>query len=160
MTQIRRINYSNDKRITAIKAQPIDGYVWVAFAKNSDDVCILEKQFKFQLNQTFFSIEKEVNEILSLDLDSSNLYLAYDDSELLGEILSLSNPISFTTEIEIPGGITESPVDVHVNGSDLWFLIPGNDTGSNAKLLLYDTFGTFQLEIDLTRTGEEVLNAS
>jgi len=159
MTSIRRFNYSNDKQITAQISDEIDNFIWISFAKNSDGNCILEKEAKFFPTQTYFSLERAVDEIVNLDLDSSNIYTAYDDTTLLGEIISKTNPLTSTTEIS-RGSYTEAPVDVKVNSSDLWFLLPGNASGSNAKLLKYNTSGVFQQEVDLINSFQTVTNAS
>ncbi len=158
MTSINRFDYSTDKQITAQIADEIDNFLWVAFAKNDDGNCILEKEAKFFPTQTYFSIDKSVDEIINLDLDSSNIYTAYDDTTLLGEILSKTNPLTSTTEI-LKGSTLESPVDVKVNSSDLWFLLPGNISGENAKLLKYNTSGVFQQEVDLITSSLVVNNA-
>ena len=158
MTSIRRFNYSNDKQITAQISDEIDNFLWIAFKQNSDGNCILEKEAKFFVTQTYFSLERAVDEIVNLDLDSSNIYTAYNDSSLLGEIISKTNPLTNTTEIS-KGAFTESTVDVKVNSSDLWFLLPGNASGTNAKLLKYNTSGVFQQEVDLINSFETVVNA-
>ncbi len=158
MTSIRRFNYSNDKQITSQIADEITDFLWVGFAQNTDGNCVLEKQAKFFPTQTYFSLERSVDEIINLDLDSSNIYVAYDDTTLLGEIISKSTPLSITTEIS-KGASVESPVDVKINGSDLWFLLPGNASGTNGKLLKYNTSGVFQQEVDLINSSEVVNNA-
>ena len=159
MTSIRRFEYSSDKQITAQISDEIDNFLWISFAKNSDGNVILEKQAKFFVTQTYFSLEREVTEVNAMDLDSSNLYVSYIDSTLLGEIISKNNPLTNTTEIS-KGSFIESPVDVKVNSSDLWFLLPGNASGTNTKLLKYNTSGTFIQEVDLIKSSLVVNNAS
>lgn len=159
MTTTRRFEYSSDKQITAQIADEIDNFLWVGFAQNSDGNCILEKQAKFFPTQTYFSLEKAVDKIIELDLDSSNIYVAYDDTTLLGEIISKTNPLTSTTDI-LRGSLVESAVDVKVNSLDLWFLLPGNASGTNAKLLKYTTSGTFIQEVDLIKSSSVVNNAS
>ena len=158
MTSIRRFNYSNDKQITVQIADEIRDFLWVGFAQNSDGNCIFEKQAKFFPTQTYFSIERDVDEIVALDLDTSNIYIAYDDSTLLGERLSKTNPLTSFIQIS-KDSFTESPVDIKVNSSDLWFLLPGNASGTNAKLLKYNTSGVFQLEVNLINSFETINNA-
>ncbi len=158
MTSIRRFNYSNDKQITSQIVDEIDDFIWIAFAKNSDGNCILEKEAKFFPTQTYFSIERSVDEIVAMDLDSSNIYVAYNDPTLLGEKISKISPLTNTTQISKDSFI-ESPVDIKVNSSDLWFLLPGNASGTNAKLLKYNTSGVFQLEVNLINSFETINNA-
>lgn len=160
MTIKRRINYSDNTQITAIKKQTNDSYLWVAYDQNSDGVCILEKQWGFSPDQTFFSLEKQVTKIVKMDCNSTLLFVAYQDDSLLGEILTLNNPLSDNAEIDIPSGISEYPIDVKVDGSDLWFLLPGIISGSNTKLLRYQLDGDFVETIDLDQSGKVVTDAS
>ncbi|KKM05411.1 hypothetical protein LCGC14_1754360 [marine sediment metagenome] len=158
MTTIKRFNFSSDKQITAQKADNLLDFLWVAFAQNSDGNCIIEKGAKFYPTQTYFTLERAVTSVVGMDLDSSNLYVAYNDATLLGEIISKSNPLTSTTEIS-RGVIAEAPVDVLIDGTDLWFLLPGNLSGLNAQLLKYNTSGVLQETVDLTKSGLTVTNA-
>jgi hypothetical protein len=158
MTLNRRFNFSDDNQITAQKADNINNFLWVAFAQNTDGNCIIEKEAKFHPTQTYFSLERAVTEVNAMDLDSSKLYVSYNDSSLLGEIISKNNPLTSTTEIS-KGAIVESPIDVLINGTDLWYLLPGNASGTNAKLLKYNTSGVLQQTVDLSKSGEIVVNA-
>lgn len=160
MTINRRFTYDETK-ITAIKVDQTTNFLWIAYEKNSDGICVLKKVSGFDPDQLYFDIDDiEVDKIVKIDLDSSNIYLAFDDSTLLGKILDQTNPLTTTTEISIPVGIVEKPVDVAVNDTDLFFLIPGNSSGTNAKILKYNTSGVFQETIDLTKTAVEVTNAT
>lgn len=154
-----RFEYSSDKQITTSKIDETDNFLWVAFAQNSDGNCIIEKEFFAQPKQTFFSLEREVNEVKAIDLDTDNIYVAYDDDTLIGEIIDKDNPLTVTTEISLPIGINEKPVDIAIDGSILWFLLPGNTSGENAKLIRYNSSGVFQETIDLVKTGLTILNA-
>lgn len=156
---IRRFSYSDNKKITALKKQVDDSFLWIAFAQDSDGICFLEKQSVFSPDQTFFSLERLVEKIVKIDSDSSFIYLAYQDSTLLGEIISVNNPLTNTTEIDILSGLEEFPIDVKVNGSDLWFLLPGIISGSNASLLRYDTDGNYVETVDLGQSGRIVTDA-
>lgn len=154
----KRFNFSSDKQITALKADNIVDFLWVAFAQNSDGNCIIEKEAKFYPTQTYFTLERAVTEVIGMDLDTTNLYVAYNDTTLLGEIISKTNPLTSTTEIS-RGDIEEAPVDVIINGTDLWFLLPGDASGTNAQLLKYNTSGVLQDTVDLTKSGLTVTNA-
>lgn len=156
----RRFEYLNDKQITAQVSDENDFFLWIAFAQNSSGNCIIEKEYAFEPDQTFFTLTRTVTKVNQMALDSSNVYVAYEDSTLLGEIISKNNPLTTTTTINIPVGINESPVDVLVDGSDLYFLIPGVISGENAKILRYDTSGSFVETIDLNKSGSIVTNAS
>jgi len=157
MTINKRFEFSNDKQITAQKADSLNNFLWIGFAQNSDGNCIIEKEAKIQPTQTYFSLERAVNNINAMDLDSSNLYVAYEDSVLLGEIISKSNPLTSTTEIS--KSVVESPIDVLINGTDLWFLLPGIASETNAQLLKYNTSGVLQQTVDLNKSGQIVYDA-
>lgn len=158
MTINRRFNFSDNKKITAQKADNISDFLWMAYAQNSDGNCIIKKSAKFFPTQTYFTLERAVNEVNAIDLDSTNIYVSYNDSTLLGEIISKTNPLTSTTEID-RGAIVESPVDVLINGTDLWFLLPGDSSGNNAQLLKYNTSGVLQQTVDLSKSGSTVYNA-
>lgn len=157
MTSIRRFEYSNDKQITAQKVDELSDFLWVAFAQNNDGNCIIEKESKFFPVQTYVSLERSVSNVNQMDLDSSFVYVAYEDDILLGEVISKNNPLTVTTEI-LKEAFVESPVDVLASGTDLWLLLPGNASGINAKLLRYTTSGVFQQEVDLNKSGGFVVN--
>jgi len=155
----RRFTYT-EKNITDVVADENGNFVWIAYAQDSEGNCNLKKTSAFSPDQIYFDIDKAVTNINAMTIDTANLYLAFDDSVLLGEILGTSNPLSNIIQINIPVGIVEVPVDIAVDGTDLFFLIPGNQTGTNAKILKYDTLGVLQDTIDLTKTGVTVVNAT
>ena len=154
----RRFNFSTDKKITAQIADNINNFIWLAFDQNSDGNCIIEKAAKGYPTQTYYSLNRAVTEINALALDSTKLYVSYTDSTLLGEIISKTNPLTSTIKI-YKGAIIESPVDVLVNGTDLWLLLPGNVSGTNAQLLRYNLSGVLQQTVDLNKSGSIVNNA-
>ena len=157
MTSINRYTYSR-KQITAQKADNTNNFLWLAFAQNSSGICYIEKKAKFKPDQTYYSLQRSVDAISALDVDASNLYVSYDDSALLGEIISTTNPLTSFTQIS-KGEIAESPVDVAIDGSDLWFLLPGDLSGTNAQLLKYNTSGVLQETVDLSKSGLTIVNA-
>lgn len=157
MVITRRFTFT-DPTITASIADETNEFFWAAYATDGSN-CVIKKLAFIQPNQVFFSLDREVTNIPAMEVNSTHLFVAYDDSSLLGERISLNNPLTSTTEISIPIGITEAPVDVKVDGSNLWFLIPGAVSGTNAKLLRYNTSGTLQETIDLTDSLNTVTNA-
>lgn len=155
----KRIVYVSDKQITATKIDSADNYLWIAFAQNASGNCILEKQSAFDPNQTFFSVDRSVDAINAMDLDSDDIYVAYDDSTLFGERLGKNNPITDVTTISYPAGANEAPIDVRINDSFIWFLTPGTASGENAKLFKYTTTPSLSETIDLTKSGSIVTDA-
>lgn len=146
----RRFNFSEEKTITALAVDSQNRYLWQAFDQDLSGNCAIQKVSAFEPSQVFFDFTREVNEIVAMDLNTSNLFVAYNDDSLLGEIISLNNPLTNTTEISIPAGISQIPVSVIVDGTDLWYLVPGTVSGTIAKLLLYNTSGILQQTIELT----------
>lgn len=157
MTVIRRFTYDNPL-ITALIEDEIGYYAWLGFAEE-DGECLIKKVWGGSPDQIFFELSREVESINAFAIDTTQLYVAYTDDELLGEILTQSNPVSGNTEIEIPSGVTQFPVDVKVNGTDLFFLLPGSDSGTNAQILVYDTDGDYQETIDLSNSSDTVVDA-
>lgn len=158
MTSIKRYEYLNDKKITAQKADNLDNYLWVAFDKNTSNNCVIKKCGFGLPTQTYYTLTREVTKVNALDLDNTNLYVAYNDATYLGEIISKNNPLTVITPIS-RGAIIEAPVDVKIDNDDLWFLLPGNASGTNAQLLKYDRLGVAQTTVDLNKSGVFVTNA-
>jgi hypothetical protein len=158
MTSIKRYEYSSEKKITAQKADILDNYLWVAFDKNTSNNCVIKKCGFGLPTQVYYSLNRQVNAVAELDLDATNVYVAYNDATYLGEIISKNNPLTVATPIS-RGAIIESPVDVKIDNDDLWFLLPGNASGTNAQLLKYDRLGVAQTTVDLNKSGVVVANA-
>jgi len=157
MTITTQHSFSSNEDVTAMYSDTNSNHLWTAFAQNSSDYCILKKQGCLDPEQTYYSLNKYVDEIVAIAGDATYIYLAYSDTTLLGEIISASNPL--TTTVEITNPESEDPVDVLISGSDLWYLLPGSASGANAKLLKYNTSGVLQTTVDLTKSGTTITNA-
>jgi hypothetical protein len=136
-----------------------NSFFWLAFKKNSSGKCIIKKVLAFKPDQTFYTIERSIDAINDMDISTTLLYAVYDDSSLFVESMSLTNPLSTYTQATIPSGITEAPVGVITDGTDVWVLVPGAASGTNAKLVKYNTSLVFQETVDLTKSGNPVTNA-
>ena len=145
---IRRFEYTNNKKLTALKSDSVNNAIWIAFSIDSDNNVIIERKSAFEPDQNFFTLTRSIDQVTDMDIDSTNLYVSYADDTLLGEIISITNPLTITTTIDIPVGITETPVAVRIDGSDLYFLLPGNTSGENAKILKFNDDGDFIETID------------
>lgn len=158
---IRRFVYSDNKRVSKVKADTYNNYFWVAFEQNSDGSVILEKQSAFDPTQIFFSLEREAESILGMALNATQLFVSYagHTDDLLGERISVINPLTSTDEIVKPVGVTEDAVDVQMFDDEFYFLTPGVLSGSNAKLIHYEDGGDFIEVIDLTKTGLTITDA-
>lgn len=158
MTTIRRFPSDNER----ISCQVIDldnNFLWIAYEQNSDGICIIQKVSAFSPDQVYFTIEREVSKISQLFINDDYIYAIYSDSTLIAEKLSITNPLTSTQVFNRQIDLVEYPIDIIVEGFQVFILTPGEETGENAKVLIYDTDGNFDEEIDLIRTGEEVLNA-
>ena len=159
MTIQRTFDYT-EPTITAQVVDDSDQTLWIAFSQNGEGNCVLKKVSAFDPSQTFYSIDIAVTEITSMTISGSTLYLAYDDATLMGASYSISNPLTTSTDFDRIVGINESPIDIVTNGTDLFYLIPGNISGENAKIIILSTAGIFDQTIDLLKSGNIVLNAN
>lgn len=155
---VKRTEYPR-LQITAQLSEDTTNSVWTAFDQDTDGQVILERQSAFCPNQTFFSLDlaKDINlnartvtKIAEMDVNISNLFVALHDSTLIGEIISLTNPISSRTDVTKPVSVTENPVDVAVSTNRIFFLTPGNASGTDAELHIYTLSGTFDETLTLT----------
>jgi DNA-binding beta-propeller fold protein YncE len=94
-----------------------------------------------------------------MTVDNTYLYVAYEDNTLLGEIFTLNNPLATTTEIFIPSGVTEYPVDIAIDDTYIYFLLPGILSGTNTQILKYDLAGNYIQTLDLSESSNIVTNA-
>jgi len=154
----RRFTYT-DPVITASKADNTNNFLWLAFLQNSAGNCIIEKEFSFKPTQTFFTIERAVDEVRNMDLSASFLYVVYDHATAFAERFSLNNPLTTFTQITRPVGANEAGIDILYDGTDVWVLTPGTASGENAKLFRYNTSLVLQETVDLTKSGSTVTDA-
>jgi len=155
----RKFDYT-EPTITAQAVDDSNQYLWLAFSQDVNGNCVLKKVSAFQPDQVFFSLEIAVNEITAMQISGSYIYLAYDDDSLIGARYSTSSPLTSSIDFSIPSGITEAPVDLVIDNSTLFYLIPGNVSGTNSKVVEFTLTGTFVETIDLVKSGNIVTNAS
>ena len=155
----KRFIYDETQIISQIVDQT-NNQLWLAFAQDASGNCALQKYSAFDPSQVYYDIDISVDSITKMFIDGSYLYLAYDDTNYIGAKYSINNPLTSNSTFNIPSGITEAPVDLLVSGSDLWYLLPGNATGINAKLIRLNTSGVYQETIDLIETGNIITGAS
>lgn len=158
MTIQRTFDYT-EPTITAQIVEDTNQFLWLAFSQNADGNCVFQKVSAFDPSQVFFSVEVAVDKITSMRISGTNIYFSYEDSVLIGARYSTSNPLLTSIDFTKPAGITEGAIDLGVDGSDVFFLLPGNTSGNNAKVVKFSTSGVFDQTIDLLSTGNIVLNA-
>lgn len=143
MTQIKTYNYSESQIKDVIVDTSVNGnYLWILQSDN------LKKVAASNPLQYYFDIDTTETLVKGF-LYSSYLYLAVDDITLIGKRYSITNPLTTYTNFTKPIGITEAPVDVVVGTLGVFFLIPGNLSGTNAKIVKMSVAGVYDLTIDL-----------
>lgn len=160
MTNIRRIDYSSNEEISAIVTDSANDALWLSYKKNASDNCILKRVSAFDPNQTYYTVEIQVEEIPRLIVSGSVIYCLYDSSTLIGAKYSTTNPLSTSTDFDLPESVVETPVDFTFDGTYLYYLIPGAISGQNASIVKLTSSGTYVETIDLLKSGNIVLNAS
>lgn len=146
----------NENKITAQVVDQTYNQIWLAYAQDASGNCALQKLSAFNPNQLYYDIDIAVDEISRMIISGAYLYLAYDNSSLIGARYAVNNPLTDSDDFSIPSGILEAPVDVLVSGSDLWYLTPGSSLGENAKLIKMTITGTFDEIVDLTTVYDAV----
>lgn len=146
----------SEKKVTSIVN---DGnYMWIAFF-GVDGVSHLYKASAYNLNWRYFKLNVSADSISKLVIDSGYLYLALDSSLYIGEQILAGNPLANYTYIDKPAGIVERAIDVVTSTNYIYFLIPGEITGTNAKVIKYSKALEYMLTVDLAQTGEIITNA-
>lgn len=143
MTIIRNFDLSESHLLSMVSDTYSGQYLWLLFANT------LKKVSANDPTQVYFDITTTETLIKGCIL-STYIYLALDDSTLIGRRYSLTAPITTYTDFSLPAGITEAPVDILASGSYVYFLIPGNAIGTNAKIVKFTTAGVYSETIDLT----------
>lgn len=141
MTQIKNYNFDETQLVDIVVDISNTGYLWVLQANN------LKKVSAHNPLQIYFDVDTTETLIKGF-LYSSYLYIALNDSTLICRKYSIVNPNTYTNFTK-PVGITEAPVDVVTGSLGVFFLIPGNLSGTNAKIVKMSTAGVYDQTIDL-----------
>jgi hypothetical protein len=142
MTQINTYNFSETQLLDVIVDITSGQYLWILQANN------LKKVSASNPLQIYFSINTTQTLIKGF-LYSSYLYICLSDSSLIGKRWSITNPLTTYSTFTKPAGINEAPIDIVVGTLGVFFLIPGNISGENAKIVKMSTSGIYDLTIDL-----------
>jgi len=146
--QIKKFNYS-ETEISDIAVDTNNSeYLWVAFKQDTSGNCTLQKLSAHNPLQKYFDIDIVATEISKIIINSTNIYIALNDVTYFAKIYSVTNPLSDVTSIAIPSGITQKPIDIVV-GDNLYILLPGSTSGTNAKICMFSTAGVYSETIDL-----------
>lgn len=159
MVQFRSFNFD----LTEVTAMVVDttgtNFKWVAFKKDSTQTCRLKKVDAFDLSQLFTQISLNVDEVVRLQQNTSFIFGAVNDDVNMGFRISKTSPSTTLINFAIPGGVNESPVDVALDGSNLFFLIPGNTSGEFAKVVKTNTSGVVSEIITLDQSAGQIKDA-
>jgi len=145
--QIKNYNYSESQVETFITDSYSGFYLWLGFKKDGD-TCTLKKVSANNPLQTYFYIDVTIDAFKKFAIYSNYLYTAINDATYIGKkyaLLSPSTSFNFTKPI----GANESPIDIQVTSSYVFFLLPGNISGENAKIYKFTLSGTYVETIDL-----------
>jgi len=154
---IRNFNF-NTTEVTAIASDTNNGdKIWIAFAKNSNDVCWVKKVSANDLTQVYFEFSLTVDAITDiLWFDEDYLYITVDDDT---NLFYMTNPQAPTypgpEAVLIPSGINEAPISIKDDGTYIYLLFPGSAIGEDAKICKYNDT-SFVETIDLTGINDAI----
>jgi len=140
--QIRNFNFTESQIETFIADSYAGQYLWLGFKKDGD-TCTLKKASANNPLQTYFDIEEEIDAFKKFAIYSTAIYIAIDDATYIGKRYALLNPLTTTSNFTKPVGATEAPIDIQVTANYVFFLLPGNLSGSNAKIYKFTLSGTY-----------------
>lgn len=144
----------NATEVTAICTDTANSnYLWIAFKKNSDGNCSLRKVSAFDLSQIYFQMDFAVDLISQMKITNGLIFIAVSHATIMGFAISLSNPLTSQTTINLPGGIVEKPVDIGVGAANVYYLFGGDLSGTNAKIVNVTNSGSFVETIDLLQSA-------
>lgn len=147
--QIKNYNFT-ESQIESIIADSYSGfYLWIGFKKDGD-TCTLKKVSASNPLQVYFDIDVEIDAWKKFAIYSTYLYSAIDDATYIGKKYALLNPLTITTNFNKPIGASEAPIDIQVTSNFVFFLLPGNLSGENAKIYKFELDGTYVETIDLS----------
>jgi len=151
-----RYTFTENKVIAIVK----DGlHLWTAF-KGADGVSKVIKSTIYDPTRVLYEISINVDEVVDMVTNATYVFLAVKDDDYIGVRIPRQNPLGSTLYYDKPGTISEDCVGVTV-GTGLYFLIPGELSGENARILRYNTVNTIlQENIELDIGAVTIRNAS
>lgn len=133
-------------------------FTWIAFAGTGGN-SYLYRVSPFNPEDIDFQVTVPVDRITSMKASGLYLYCSVDDDTYIGARFDIYNPIGSYSYINKPDGITEESIDVAIGDSSWALLIPGSDSGENAKVLIYSGT-TLQDTVELDESGKTIIDAS
>jgi len=149
VTQINKYTYNQSPITSVVTEDGNKDYLWLGFELN-DGVCKFKKVSANKPDLVYFDLDLAVTEIVKVFGYASYMYMAVNDSSIMGRRFGKTNPIALPVDFDIPSGVNEAPVDLVKNGSYICFLTPGNISGENAKIVRFTTAGVYYDTIELS----------
>lgn len=155
---ITNFTYTGLTKITALCKDAY--YIWIAFLGSGGN-STLYKASVFNPNLKYFTLTIPVEEITRMKDNSANVFLALDDADYVGRRIIKTNPLGTANYYNKPAGITEKAVDLAIDATYVYFLIPGEDSGDNAKVLKFNlSTKVLASTIELDASGDIITDAS
>lgn len=154
--------------LTQVTAMIIDStqgvdknYLWIAFAQNSNGVCLLKKVSANNLNQVYYTISVPVTSINALTIVNGYITAAVTHATTFSYYFSLTNPLTTYGSINKPVGVTESPIGIVNNGAGyIYALTPGIASGTFATIVQITSSNVYNATIVLDFSAILVTEAS
>lgn len=159
MTTFKDYKFTQSE-VSAIAVDTNSGeFLWIAYTLKAG-TCLLRKVAAHDLTQVYFSISLPVLAINDMKLLGTKLFVAISHATLGAYVITVTNPLSSQTTITLSSmGIVESPIAIGIGATKTYFLTPGVLSGENARLILFNSSGTYNSTVDLTESALVVLNA-
>lgn len=153
MTTIHR--YTND--YPKISRMVSDGgdYVWIAYEKDSDGVCHVQKVSANALDQVYFDLEVEAERIVDMEANDNQLYVLLGNSTYLAIGYGANDPLTNITTFARPATMLEEPVALCIDdGNDVInILLPGSSSATNAIVYRFNTSSAILIETIAVRVA-------
>jgi hypothetical protein len=139
-----------------VSAMATDGmYIWLAFSTTVGE-CVLKKVSGRDLSQVYFSVSLPVESITNLFVLGDYIYATIVAETYVLYRLSTSSPFTSQnayTKSEL--SISEYFISGVTDGTNLYLLTPGIESGINAKVVVIDDSGYLLETVDLN--GDEII---
>ena len=131
---IRKYSFSSNNQVKDLIID--DYYLWIDF-KGEDGTSILSKNSAFNPNLVYYDYDVDADDINKLFQDDTYIFLALDDDSYLGAEI-IKDTYWTLSYFSKPIGIIEEAVDIIVDSTYIYFLIPGVISGENAKIVKFN----------------------
>lgn len=158
------MNFYNDyqyglQQVTAICIDTLNAnYLWVAMAQNNG-TCLLKKVSAFDPLQVYYTVSVPVSSINAMSIINGYIYLAVTHPTIFSIAYSLTNPLVTFISMNKPGGVTEGPISLISDATDIYFLTSGDTPGTFSTVVRTNLLNVFQETVVLNFDSIAVHNA-